>query len=49
MEGANQSLKHTIQKQKGGHAIGQQTILNKALFTLNFLAISAQTTETAAE
>ena len=49
VEGANQSLKHIIQKQKGGHAIGQQTILNKALFTLNFLTISAQTTETAAE
>ena len=36
MERANQSLKHRIQKQKGGDAIGQQTILNKALFTLNF-------------
>ena len=36
MERANQSLKHRIQKQKGGDAIGQQTISNKALFTLNF-------------
>ena len=49
MERANQSLKHRIQKQKGGDAIGQQTILNKALFTLNFLNILAQTMESAAE
>ena len=45
---ANQSLKHMIQKKGGGDVIGQQTILNQALFTLNFLNISAQTMETAA-
>ena len=39
VEGANQSLKHMIQKQKGGDAVGRQTTLNKALFTLNFFLI----------
>ena len=36
VEGADQSLKHIIQKHKGGDAIGQKTVFNKALFTLNF-------------
>jgi len=37
VEGADQSLKHIIQKQKGGDAVGQKTVFNKALFTLSFL------------
>ena len=49
MKTANRSLKHMIQKQKGGDAMGQQTILNKALFTPNILNTLTQIMETSAE